>query len=79
METSSSPDSMKVSFAVCITHPDRDEDISFHESVLDAVEDYHSSVLKCPQGWDCCPLLCINGQPVEVLESIEPINAGRTG
>ena len=37
---------MKVSFAVRITHPDRDEDISFHESVLDAVEDYHSSVLK---------------------------------
>jgi len=72
---------MKVSFAVRITHPDRDEEISFHESVLDAVEDYHSSVLKSAlQGWDCVALsLCINGQPIEVLESIEPINAGRTG
>ena len=72
---------MKVSFAVRITHPDCDEDISFHESVLDAVEDYHSSVLKSAlQGWDCVALsLCINGQPIEVLESIEPINAGRTG
>ena len=32
-------------FAVCITYADRREDASFHESVLDAVEDYHSSVL----------------------------------
>ena len=72
---------MKVSFAVRVMHPDRDEDISFQESVLDAVEDYHSSVLKSAlQGWDCVALsLCINGQPIEVLESIEPINAGRTG
>ena len=51
---------------------------SFHESVLDAVEDYHSSVLKSAlQGWDCVVLsICINGQPVEVLESIEPLKNG---
>ena len=72
---------MKVSFAVSVLHPDRNEEISFHESVLDAVEDYHSSVLKSAlQGWDCVALsLCINGQPIEVLEIIEPINAGRPG
>ena len=70
---------MKVSFAVCVTHPDQDAETSFHESVLDAVEDYHSSVLKSAlQGWDCVVLsLCINGQPVEVLESIEPIQKAR--
>ena len=71
---------MKVSFAVCITYADRREDASFHESVLDAVEDYHSSVLKSAlQGCDCVVLsLCINGQPVEVLESIEPLKNGRS-
>ena len=49
--------------------------------MLDAVEDYHSSVLKSAlQGWDCVVLsLCINGQPVEVLESIEPFKNGRSG
>ena len=62
-------------------HPVRDEDISYHESVEDAGEDYHSSVLTSDlQGWDCVALsLCINGQPIEVLESIEPIKAGRPG
>ena len=48
---------MKVSFAVCVTHSDQREETSFHESVLDAVEDYHSSVLKSAlQGWDCVVL-----------------------
>ena len=71
---------MKVSFAVCVTHPNREEEVSFYESVLDAVEDYHSSVLKSAlQGWDCVVLsLCINGQPVEVLESIELFKNGRS-
>ena len=71
---------MKVSFAVCVTHSDQREETSFHESVLDAGEDYHSSVLKSAlQGWDCVVLsLCINGQPVEVLESIEPLKKGRS-
>ena len=71
---------MKVSFAVCVTHPDQREEISFHESVLDAVEDYHSSVLKSAlQGWDCVVLpLCINGNRVEVLEGIEPLKNGRS-
>ena len=71
---------MKVSFAVCVTHSDQREETSFHESVLDAVEDYHSSVLKSAlRGWDCVVLsLCINGQPVEVLESIEPLKNARS-
>ena len=70
---------MKVSFAVCITYSDQREE-TLHESVLDAVEDYHSSVLKSAlQGWDCVVLsLCISGQPVEVLESIEPLKNGRS-
>jgi len=71
---------MKLSFAVCVTHADQEAETSFHESVLDAVEDYHSSVLKSAlQGLDCVVLsLCINGQPVEVLESIDPIQNGRS-
>ena len=71
---------MKVSFAVSVLHPDRNE-------ASDPAVDRFWTLLKYPdsvlnesalQGWDCVALsLCINGQPIEVLESIEPINAGR--